>query len=127
MGEGIKGKGVLILSVVTALFFVWTLGSCIDARRMRSARDKEMASRLDIEEKMSSYANDKANLENKLKKLENDLAEEKSAHELTKKDLAQEKLINQSLNDELQKVTKIKDALENDLKQVLATGKRAKK
>jgi chromosome segregation ATPase len=126
MEETIKNRIILILAVLTAIFFIGTIGSCRDAFLQKSARDKEMAKRLDSEEKMSKFAQDKTALEEKVKKAENELEEEKTAHQATKKALTQEQLVNQSLKDELQKVTKLKETLEEDLKEALTTSKSPK-
>jgi len=95
---------------------------------MKSARDKEMATRLDLEEKMSKYNQDKARVEEKMKSAVSVLEEEKTAHQATKKTLLQEQLVNQSLKEEILKVTKLKEAMEDDLKKCLAgSGKKPRK
>jgi len=126
MEESLKNRIILILAILTAIFFVASISSCSNAHRQKSARDKEMATRLDTEEKMSSFLKDKTSLEQKLTVLNQDLEAEKAAHQLTKKALVQEQLVNQSLQEELQKVNKLKEALEEDLKEALLTGKSTK-
>ncbi len=126
MEEGFKNRIILILAILTVIFFIGTFGSCNSARRNRVARDREMATRLDLEERMSKFTQDRATIEEKLKSLTQELDEEKAAGEATKKALLQEQLVNQSLKEELQKVTKLKEALEEDLKDALVTGKAAK-
>jgi len=124
MVEGIKNRITLVLAVVTAILFIGTVGSCSNAARQKNARDKEMATRLDLEEKMSKFAQEKLALENKLNTATQELLDEKAAHQATKKALVQEQLVGQSLKEELQKVTKIKEALEEDL--ALTKGKTTK-
>ncbi len=122
----LKNRTVVILSIIAALFFLGAVGSCNNAMRQKASRDKEMASRLQLEEKMTKFSQEKSALEEKAK------AEEKSAEELkntldsTKKTLLQEQLINQSLKEELEKMTKLKVGLEEELKGVKAEVKRAK-
>lgn len=126
MEEAIKNRIILILAIVTIIFFVISIGSCSNARRMRLIRDGEMAKRLDIEEKFAKFSQEKAGTEENLKAKEKELEEEKAGHGATKKDLVQEQLINQSLKEELTKVTKLKEAIEEDLKEALVTNKSAK-
>jgi len=122
MEESLKNRIILILAGFAILFFITTVSSCGTAHRQRSARDKEMATRLDLEEKMNKFTQEKTAIEAKLNAANQDLAAEKASHDSTKKALLQEQLVNQSLKEELQKVTKLKEALEEDLKDAL-TGK----
>jgi len=127
MEENLKSRIILILGVLTVIFFVSTIASCSNAGRQRSLREKEMVTRLDTEEKMSKFAQEKQALEAKLNAATQSLEEEKAAQGATKKALLQEQLVNQSLKDELQKVSKLKEALEEDLKEALASKAKAKK
>ena len=123
MEEGIKNRAILILAILTLIFFIGTVGSCSNTGRLRSIRDKEMATRLDLEEKLSKFTQEKAAAEEKLNSLTQELEAEKTAHQTTKKALLQEELVNQSLKEELQKITKLKEALEENLKEALVTDK----
>ena len=125
MEEAIKNRIILILAILTVILFISTISSCSNAYRQKVARDKEMAARLDLDERMNKFSQEKTVLEDKLKAKEKEVEEEKASHEETKKALVQEQLVNQSLKEELQKVTKLKDALEEDLKDAL-TGKSTK-
>src|SRR3989338_4310667 len=109
MEEAIKNRVILILAILTAIFFIGTVGSCSNVGRLKIYRDKEMAQRLEAEEKLNAAIQE--------------LAEEKVAHQASKKALLQEQLVNQSLKEELQKLTKLKEALEEDLKEALVSGK----
>jgi uncharacterized protein YlxW (UPF0749 family) len=126
MAESIKNRIILILSILAMIFFIGTIGSCTNAYRNRAARDKEMATRLDLEEKVNKLLQEKTALENKIKSEGKELEEEKAAHKATKKALAQEQIVNQSLKEELAKVTKLKEVLEEDLKEALVGSKSAK-
>jgi ABC-type transporter Mla maintaining outer membrane lipid asymmetry ATPase subunit MlaF len=119
MEESIKNRIILILAIFALIFFISTLNSCGSAHRMKVARDKEIAARLELEKEMGKFNQEKAVFEKQL-------AQENIAHEAIKKTLAQEQLINQSLREELQKMTKLKDTLEEDLKEALVTGKAKK-
>jgi predicted RNase H-like nuclease (RuvC/YqgF family) len=126
MEEAMKNRIILILSILSAIFFIATIGSCNNAFRQKSARDKEMLTRLDLEEKMTKFSKEKAALVEKIKAVQKEFEEEKAANEATKKALAQEQLVNKSIKEELAKVTKLKEALEEDLKEALVAGKSTK-
>ena len=114
-----KNRIVIILALLTAVFFFATLSSCNSAMRQKAARDKEMSVRLQLEEKMSKFSSEKSALEEKVKAKEKEAEEAKQAFETTEKVLLQEQLINGSLKEELKKVTKLKENFENDLKNAL--------
>ncbi|TRZ96481.1 hypothetical protein D4R78_00615 [bacterium] len=123
MDESFKNRAILILIILTAIFFVSTVSSCSNAHRQKISRDKEMATRLDREEKLNKLEQEKAGVDAKSNSLSQALEEEKAAHQVTKKSLVQEQLVNQSLKEELQKVTKLKEVLEEDLKEALVANK----
>ncbi|MCX5694066.1 MAG: hypothetical protein NT014_02850 [Candidatus Omnitrophica bacterium] len=123
MDEALKNRIVVILAILTAVFFFGTLSSCNSAIRYKTARDKEMAARLALEERTSKYVQEKSALEEKAKAKENEAAELKIALETAKKALVQNELVGQSLREELQKVTKLKETLDDDLKRALAGNK----
>ena len=123
MEEALRNRIVVILAILTGLFFLGTIKSCATSSRLKAARDKEMAQRLDLEEKTSKIFQDKAALEEKIKAQDKELQEEKASHQATTKALVQEQLVNQSLKEELTKVTKLKETLEADLKEALVSSK----
>ena len=123
MEESMKSRVILILAISTALFFLTSVSSCGGAHKFRVARDKEMATRLDLEESIDKSLQEKSILENEVKQFTKALEELKSAYGANKKALTQQELINQSLKEELKKVTKLKEALEEDLKEALVTSK----
>ena len=86
-----------------------------------------MAQRMDIEEKMVKFTQEKTAILEKLKAKEKELEEEKATSQAVKKVLVQEQLVGQNIKEELQKVTKLKQALEEDLKEALVNNKKAKK
>ena len=127
MDEALKNRIVIILAILSAVFFFGTLSSCNSAIRQKAARDKEMAARLALEERTSKYAQEKSALEEKAKAKENQVQELQEVLEATKKALIQDQLVSQSLKEELQKVTKLKETLEEELRQALVNGKKPKK
>jgi len=126
MEESLKNRVILILGILTVIFFIGTLSSCNSSLRNKSARDKEMAARLELEERMSKSSQDKASVEKQLAAATQQLEEEKAGRQASEKALLQEQLVNQSRREELQKVTKFKEALEEDLKEALVTNKSVK-
>lgn len=127
MEEQLKDKLILILSILTAIFFISTIGSCNNSYRLKSARDKEMGTRLDLEEKMTKATQERGVSEAKMQEKNKELEEGKAALDTVKKSLLQEQLVNQSLKEELEKVTKLKETLEENLKEALVTDKSIKK
>ncbi len=125
MEENFKGRLVLILGILNVIFLLLWVTSCNDVRKFKSARDKEMDSRLESEQKLGGFMKQKSGLEDKINKIQQELAEEKATLEATKKSLVQEQLISNSLKTELEKISKLKEALEEDLKEVLVKGKSA--
>jgi septal ring factor EnvC (AmiA/AmiB activator) len=117
MEEGIKSRIILILSILCLILLISNISSCSNGFRQKAARDKEMFSRLDLEEKMGKFGQEKAAL---LKQIE----EEKVAVEAMKKDLVQEQSLNQALKEELEKMTKLKETLEENLKEALVKKKK---
>ncbi len=118
-----KNRIIIILAVLSAVFFFGTLSSCNSAMRQKAARDKEMAARLAMEERSSKHLQERTLLEEKAKAKENEAAQAKAELEIVKKDLTQNELVNQSLREELEKVTKLKESLEAQVKQALTDGR----
>jgi len=127
MEENIKGRAIIVLSILTVLLFVLNIGSCASSLNQGVARKKEMAQRIELEEKLSKFNQEKSVIIDKVKTKDKELDEEKAAHQVTKKALVQEQLIVQSLKEDLQKVIKTKETLEEELKRVLAANKKAKR
>jgi ABC-type phosphate transport system auxiliary subunit len=101
MEEGFKNRLILILVIFCIILAIGNISSCSNALRLKAARDKEMYSRLDSEERMSKFTNEKAALEKAIE-------EQKALIEALKKDLAQEQLASQALKEEIQKLTRSK-------------------
>jgi len=121
--ENIKGKLALVLGILTVIFLLLWMSSCNDARKFKSARDKEMDIRLGSEQKLDALVRQKSALEEKINKIQQELNEEKSGLDAAKKSLTQEQLVSNSLKSELEKISKLKEALEENLKDVLAKDK----
>lgn len=91
---------ILLLIVCAALVFT-NIQSCAGILRQKTAREKEMATRLDAEEKLVKFTQEKKASEENLKIKEQELIDEKAAHQVTKKALLQEQLVNQGFKEEL--------------------------
>jgi len=126
MEEGIKNRVILILVILTVILFIGALNSCSSAQRYRAAHDKEMAARLNLEEKMNKITQEKRTWDEKLEGKDKELEEGKAALETAQQNLEGEVLLRQSLEEELEKVIKLKETLEEDLKDLLVTGRRSK-
>jgi len=122
MEEGIKSRLILILAILTAIFFLTSVSSCMDSRRQRTSRYKEMSTRMGLEEKAEKFNSERAALSDKIKELEKNLGSQKGELEKTKEALSQQQLANRSLTEELEKVNKLKEALEENLKEALVSG-----
>jgi hypothetical protein len=123
--ENFKGRLLWILGILNVIFLLLWVTSCNDVRKFRSARDKEMESRLESEQKFDESLKQKTGLEDKFNRAQKQLEEEKAALETTRKSLIQEQLISNSLKDELEKISKLKDVLEDKLKEALVKFKTA--
>ncbi len=126
LNDALGNRIAVILAIFSVIFFFGTLSSCNSAMRQKARGDKEMASRLALEEKMSKFSQDRSSLEEKAKAKEKEAQELKAELESANKSLIQEQLINQSLKEELGKVG-IKKVPEGDLKQAKEDGSKPKK
>lgn len=117
----------MILGAISLILFIGLASSCNRTYQQKMARDKEMASRLDLEEKMNKFLQEKTALEDKLRTQEKQLQEERSARDTAQKALLQEQLVNQGLKEELAKVGKARETPEEDLKETSSAIKKSKK
>ncbi|MBU0548047.1 MAG: hypothetical protein KJ710_04790 [Candidatus Omnitrophica bacterium] len=110
MEDALKNRIVIILAISTTIFFFGTLSFYNSAMRQKSGRDKEMAVRLQLEEKINKFSQERSALEERAKAKEKEAEEVRTALEETKGILVQEQLVNQGLKEELKNVTKLKEA-----------------
>ncbi len=123
MEDNLKGRLILVLGILSLIFLLLWVSSCNDVRKFKDARDKEMNTRLESEQKLVEFDKLKSGLEDKIKKVQQELAQDKASLEATRKSLVQEQLISGSLKSELEKISRLKEALEEDLKEALVKGK----
>ena len=126
MEESLKNRIIIVLVMLALIFFIGMIKSCSDSGRYKINGNNEMRTRLDCEEKLNNFSQEKAAIENKVNAATQALEEERAALTATKKALLQEQLVNQSLKEEIEKITKLKEALEEDLKGALAKVKAEK-
>lgn len=101
-----KDRIAIILAILSVVFLFATLSSCNSAMRQKRLRDKEMAARLQMEEKMNKFSQERSVLEERIKVKEKEAQEARLALEETNKALEQAQMVSQGLKDELQKATK---------------------
>jgi chromosome segregation ATPase len=124
MDEALKNRFILILGILCVILLAGNISSCSNSMRQKNARDKEMYTRLELEEKMAKVSQQIAVLEEKLKARDSECESQKTRLEAVTKSLVEEQLANTALKDELQKVTALKKALEEDLKEISAKKKK---
>jgi hypothetical protein len=99
----VKNNLNVLLVVVCGILVISNIQSCNTGLRSKRARDKEMVSRLEAEEKLAEFNRQKQDFEEKLKVKEQELVVERETHQVTKKALVQEQLVNNGLKEELAK------------------------
>ena len=119
MEEAVKNKTILILSVLCLVFFLISLGSCSSMLQYKRVKDKETASRFDLEEKVNKLIQEKTLYETKMNSVNEEVNKAKATADGAVKALQQEQMVSQSLKYDLDKVTKLNQKLEDDLKEAL--------
>jgi septal ring factor EnvC (AmiA/AmiB activator) len=120
--EALKNRVVIVLGIVTVIFFLVAVNSCMQSKKCLDVKHKEEILRYDKEQELNKISNEKNSIEEKLRKLETEMAREKTAAETTQKALLQEQLINKSLKVEIDKLSKSKEALKQELDKALVSG-----
>lgn len=110
--EQAQNKVLLAAIILAVVCLVLAISSGIAASKNKIALQKEIAFRMETEEKLASTSSKSTTLESELKADQDQLTQTKTA-------LDQEKLSNEALKTELEKVTKLKEQLEKDLKEAL--------
>ncbi len=112
MDEQLKDRVLIASIVLAAVCLVLAISSGISATKNKTGVQKEMALRIEAEEKLN-------NISSRVSGLESDIAK-------TKTELNQETLSNQALKTELEKLARLKDQLEKDLKEALTAAQKQK-
>jgi len=121
--ENLKGRLVLVLGILNVIFLLFWVSSCNDVRKFKKAREKEMDTRLAVEQDRDKLSKLESSLKEKLGQVQEELGEKKAALDAVKKSLSQEQMVSNSLKSELEKISRLKEALEEDLKDALVRGK----
>ncbi|MFZ5800199.1 MAG: hypothetical protein ACOY3D_02330 [Candidatus Omnitrophota bacterium] len=110
--EQVQNKVLLAAIILAVVCLVLAISSGIAASKNKLALQREMALRLEVEEKLAGISSKSTTLESDLKSSQEQLMQTKTA-------LEQERLSNEALRTELDKLTKLKEQLEKDLKEAL--------
>jgi len=114
--SALKNRVIIILTILCAILFLVAVGSCSNARRQSISRENERGKRFELEEKFSSFNDEKADLEEQLNTAKADLqAQEIKYHEL-EDELTQERQRLEELEKDMEKTSALKDAQEAGLK-----------
>ena len=93
MDDKIKGRVVMILSVVALIFFILWLGALVRIIPPKEACRDKAALSMELEEKNAKLEKEKADLSGGAKKVpQTQLSGEKAAHEITKKSYPRSRL-----------------------------------
>jgi Skp family chaperone for outer membrane proteins len=112
MGDAIKNRIIIALSISSVIFLLLAMASCGGAKKLKTTMDdlnKQKLASWDLEQKFNKVLQEKSSQEDKLKTMAKQLEAQKNELEITKKTLVQEQLINQSLKEELAKLTSPKE------------------
>lgn len=110
--EQVQNKVLLAAVILAVVCLILAITSGITASKNKLGLQKEMALRMEVEEKLTSTSSKSTSLEGELKNTQDQLTQTKTA-------LDQEKLSNEALKTELEKLTRLKEQLEKDLKEAL--------
>lgn len=122
MEDRVKNRIIIALGIFSAILLISTVSSCNGLRSKEQKWRKEMAQRLDSEEKMQKAVQEQAVLAEQVDKTGKTLQESAKELETTKRLLLQEQMVNQNLKAEIVKLGKLREALEEDLKEALVAG-----
>lgn len=110
--EQTQNKVLLAAIILAVVCLILAISSGIAASKNKIALQKEIAFRMETEEKLAGINSKSVTLESQLKAAQDQLAQTKTA-------LDQEKLSSEALKTELEKMTRLKEQLEKDLKEAL--------
>ena len=110
--EQAQNKVLLAAIILAVVCLILAISSGIAASKNKIALQREMAFRMETEEKLAGINSKSTTLESELKASQEQLTQTKTA-------LDQEKLSSEALKTELEKLTRLKEQLEKDLKEAL--------
>lgn len=114
---------VFVGMVVAVLSIAVAVNTAIKSDAFKRKFEKEMAFRLDLEERVTKLRNEKLELANSLKDKELEVKNRRATTELLDKEITNKDTEIQKLQSELRTMTLLKNKLEEDLKEELTEQK----
>jgi peptidoglycan hydrolase CwlO-like protein len=121
MDERTRERYLLVCIIIGVFSLILAISSGISAQKNKVAFQKEMATRLDIEEQLENSKFVISALEEEIEKLQSQVNVEREARQKLKTELEEEKLVTKALKEEIIKTNRLKETLERNLKEALAT------
>ncbi|MFC1646175.1 hypothetical protein ACFL2Y_03250 [Candidatus Omnitrophota bacterium] len=121
MASRTKEPVLLVLVILTIIGFIFAFNSNTKADKNRKLFEKEMAFRLDMEEKVSKLRNENMDLATALKNKDLDIRQKVELIGDLNQTVSDQNTEIESLKSELRKVTLLKEQLESDLKEALSS------
>lgn len=112
MKEGMKNKIILVLGLLTVIFFISSVSSYQDVVKQKKLVNQEIRARIELEEKALNLSNQNTDLEQRVGQLRETINREKATYETNSRILNQEI---SRLVGELEAVIKSKESLEASL------------
>jgi hypothetical protein len=110
MDDTQRNRVILVLVIAVVILAIVSFVSSSTAYRQKVARDQEMLSRLEVEEKMNKVVQEDQKRNFNVRKIQEEMVDERISHQQTKEALVREQLISQSLREELEKKNREQDA-----------------
>ncbi|MDD5565330.1 MAG: hypothetical protein PHG31_00330 [Candidatus Omnitrophica bacterium] len=107
MNEQLRQKLLVTLAISNVVLLIAAAGSCSGSHRQKLAKDKELYTRIEIEEKLNKMMQEIKALEAKIQEKDKTLEEEHKARTEISKLLNQERLLTQGLKEELSKLANV--------------------
>lgn len=120
MDEQLRDRLIMVCITIAAVSLILAISSGIAAQKNKAKFQKEMISRMDIEEKLENSRFVVSALEEELKKLQGQTNTDQEAQKKVADELEQERLVNKALKEELIKTNNLNNSLENSLKDALS-------
>lgn len=119
MNEQLKNRILIFCVIAVVITLIASISSGLNAQKNETKFHKEMALRLEIEERLENSKYVISALEAEVKRLQGQVTAKKESCQDIEEALKQEKLVNQALKEELVKMSKLNESLENSLKEAL--------
>ena len=120
MGDKTKEKALLIFIILTIIGFIFAFNTNVKANKHKKLFEKEMAFRLDMEEKVSKLRNEKMNLTTTLRDKDLEVQRKNRLIENLDQTISGQEAEIDELQSELEKLTLLKEKLEDNLKEELS-------